>query len=82
MEGEYLAVVDATHPYATVVTENVRKSIQGTSVPFFRLERDLRETPDLEKITIKRLCHYYASAEECAKSLRSGSPEPHEITPF
>ena len=71
-EGDYLAVVDGTHPFATVVTENVRKSIQGMDVPYFRLERDLQEPQNLEKMTRRRLCHFYASAKECAQALKTG----------
>ena len=29
MAGEYAAVVDCTHPYATLVTENIKKSLEG-----------------------------------------------------
>ena len=68
-KGDYLAVVDATHPYATLVTENVRRSIRGMDVPYFRLARDLRETADAEKIGSRKLLFSHASAEECAKEL-------------
>ena len=71
-EGDYLAVVDCTHPYATLVTENIRKSIAGMEIPYYRLERDLKENVDLEKITMKRLCHFYATAKECAQKLSEG----------
>ena len=71
-EGDYLAVVDCTHPFATVVTENVRKSIEGMDIPYFRLSRDLKENVDLEKISMKRLCHFYDSAKECAEKVSEG----------
>lgn len=41
-EGEYLAVVDATHPFATAVTENIRKSLEGTKLPYFRMGRETK----------------------------------------
>ena len=62
MEGDYLAVVDCTHPYATVVTENIRKSMEGIGIPLFRLSRDLREmTED---------CTFFSSSRECAEKLK------------
>ena len=39
-EGQFMAVVDATHPYATVVSENIRESVKNTDIPYFRLKRD------------------------------------------
>lgn len=72
-KGDYLAVVDATHPYATLVTENVRRSIRGMNVPYYRLSRDLRETADVEKIGSRKLLFSHATAEECAKALAEGS---------
>lgn len=42
----YLAVVDATHPYAEAVTGNIRAAVEeankmtGVSVPYFRLKRE------------------------------------------
>jgi precorrin-6Y C5,15-methyltransferase (decarboxylating) len=39
--GAYAAVVDATHPFAVEVTENIRKSVEGMEIPYLRLRRDL-----------------------------------------
>lgn len=39
-EGDFGAVVDATHPYAKVVSRNIRKAVEGMGIPFFRLERE------------------------------------------
>ena len=60
------AVVDATHPYATEVTKNIRQSMEGSSVPYFRLERNLEEETDLTKD-----CIYFDSASACANRLSS-----------
>ena len=35
--GDFDAVVDATHPFAVVVSENIRKSLEGTNIPYLRL---------------------------------------------
>ncbi|MFT3983843.1 MAG: precorrin-6A reductase [Lachnospiraceae bacterium] len=37
---DFLAVVDATHPFAAVVSGNIRESIQETEIPYLRLKRD------------------------------------------
>lgn len=36
----YLAVVDATHPFATEVSVNIRESLKGLDIPYFRLGRE------------------------------------------
>ena len=61
---EYLAVVDCTHPYATQVTENIKKSLEGLAVPYLRVLREAQEC--------QGPCQYYATAEEAAKSLAEG----------
>lgn len=40
MEGDFLAVVDATHPYAEEVTRNIKAAIEGMALPYLRLKRD------------------------------------------
>lgn len=35
----FCAVVDATHPYATEVSRNIRESVKGIGIPLFRLSR-------------------------------------------
>ena len=37
---QYLAVVDATHPFATEVSVNIRESLKGLDIPYFRLGRE------------------------------------------
>lgn len=37
---QYLAVVDATHPFATEVSVNIRESLKGLGIPYFRLGRE------------------------------------------
>ncbi|MBP5222829.1 MAG: precorrin-6A reductase, partial [Lachnospiraceae bacterium] len=63
-EQEYAAVVDATHPFAAVVTENILESLKGKEIPYFRLARDVKtelgELPD---------CLFFETAAECAAAL-------------
>lgn len=46
-ETEPLAVIDATHPYADIVTKNISAACAGVGSEYFRL---LRDGADLEKI--------------------------------
>lgn len=39
-EGAFGAVVDATHPYAEVVTENIKLAMEGMELPYLRLKRE------------------------------------------
>ena len=38
--GDYAVVVDATHPYATAVSENVRMACKAENMPYLRYLRD------------------------------------------
>lgn len=40
LEGDFAAVVDATHPYAKIVTENVRQAAEHAEMPYLRLLRE------------------------------------------
>lgn len=61
-QGNYDAVIDATHPYAVLVSENIRNSLKGCKTPYYRIER--RNT--LEKMDN---CVCVSSNEECVKAL-------------
>lgn len=57
-------VIDATHPYAYVVTENVQKACDALGISYMRVERESQNIKD--EIVRK---HGYPSAEACAKAL-------------
>lgn len=52
-------VIDATHPYAKLVTENIKESLKDTGIKYLRLFR--------EEIFSRGL--FYDSISDCAKSL-------------
>lgn len=66
-EGDYAAVVDATHPYATLVSKYIRESIQGLSMPYLRLKRDTDMAGIIEEKPDRLL--YFDSHEACAAYL-------------
>lgn len=59
---EFEAVVDATHPYADIVTRNISTVMQEMQIPYFRLKRELRDFEKEEKV------HFFDTAEEFAKN--------------
>ncbi len=61
--GEYAAVVDATHPYAEAVTENIRAAVEGSGIPCLRLKRETA-VPDGYKRAVR-----FENHEACAKAL-------------
>ena len=61
--GRFEAVVDATHPYADIVTRNIRAAMQGMEIPYLRLKRELLDLQKEENVT------YFETNESCAKAL-------------
>ncbi len=61
--GEYLAVVDATHPYAKIVTDHIKGAMEGMTVPYLRLKRDMQTGKEGAQM------HWFDSVEACAKAL-------------
>lgn len=69
--GKFLAVVDATHPYADMITENLKTVMQGMDIPYFRLKREIdMETPERKLHTNSNVV-YFGSSEECGKALEA-----------
>ena len=64
----YLAVIDATHPYASAVTDTIIDSLNGQKIPYFRLERDTESNLSLEENNRQFLS--YASMTECIAYLK------------
>lgn len=56
-------IIDATHPYATVVSENIRQSL----IDDIKLIRFERET----KTSDNDFCQYFDSVEDCIKELKN-----------
>lgn len=61
--GNFGAVVDATHPYAEVVTQNIRHAMQDMDIPYLRLKRENNVTSSYEKI------QYFKDSVSCARAL-------------
>ena len=61
-KGDFLAVVDATHPYATVVTQNIQAAMKDLPIPYLRLKRE-REEGRTEGV------RYFEDHEACAEAL-------------
>ncbi|MGN0482030.1 MAG: precorrin-6A reductase [Lachnospiraceae bacterium] len=79
-QGAYDAVVDATHPYATVVSEQIRYCMSGSRIPFFRLKRNCTVNYNREWAQMTFFDSHVACAAELEKSsgnilLTTGSKE-------
>ncbi|MGN0349306.1 MAG: precorrin-6A reductase [Roseburia sp.] len=61
--GKFEAVVDATHPYADIVTANLKEALEGTGIPYLRLKREL-DTADNEGNVV-----YFETNEACVRAL-------------
>lgn len=61
--GEYAAVVDATHPYAAAATENIKAATAGMSIPYLRLKRELNAAKEGQNVLS------FETDEACAKAL-------------
>ena len=62
--GDFLAVVDATHPFATVVSNNIKMSMEGSKIPYLRLKRDMTILAAGQKEI-----NYFSSCKTCAEAL-------------
>lgn len=62
-KGAFAAVVDATHPYADVITENIRAVTEAVDLPCLRLKRELPAPGKMENVTC------FETHEECASAL-------------
>lgn len=61
-------IVDATHPYAEQVKENIRESLEGyRGIPFFRIERK-QEIPGEQEGA-----RYFDSISECVSALKESA---------
>ena len=63
LSGAYDMVIDATHPYATAVTENIRQAVEGCDISYYRLLREMDEEETYDKIT------YFYDCRSCAEAL-------------
>ena len=69
-EGQFKAVVDATHPYAQMVTSNIKGAMEGMKIPYFRLERERLGAEEPES-DIQGKIAWFADNRACARALES-----------
>ena len=65
----YEIVVDATHPYAQVVTENIRDAVETQSSIYLRLERKIDGITEADGIVTN--VQYFENNADCAKALEN-----------
>lgn len=62
---DYAVVIDATHPYAAVITQNIKSAMTGLTIPYYRLQREM------EKETFYDKCVFFDSHEACSRALKA-----------
>jgi len=79
-QHSFTLIVDATHPYATEVTANIRLACQRTGVPFIRLLREGIDCQDV--ITFADVPAAVDYLRQCPGNILStiGSKELHHFT--
>ncbi|MBQ7584260.1 MAG: precorrin-6A reductase [Lachnospiraceae bacterium] len=65
MSEDFICVVDATHPYATIASENIRAASEATRMQYLRLKRETGSSSDYTKPGV----HYFDDNESCAIAL-------------
>ena len=65
--GAFLAVVDATHPYAVEVTEHIKESAKKTNLPYLRLSRSTAAEREIAEH--EWMIHTVADTQECVELL-------------
>lgn len=60
-KGDFGAVVDATHPYAAVISRNIKEAVKGMEIPCLRIRRE-QERKEGRAV-------YFKSSRECAQAL-------------
>ena len=77
-QNNYAAVVDATHPFATEVSANIRESTKGSGIPYLRLQRRMDDgicsIPENESMKERAgTVHVFADYESCVQALTDTS---------
>lgn len=63
LSGDFEAVVDATHPYASEVTKQLQKAMEGIPIPYYRLNREDSSEAASENV------RYFEGNDDCAAAL-------------
>lgn len=64
-KGDFTAVVDATHPYAELVTKNIKEAMRDYDIPYLRLKRQTDIESSYDKIK------YFKNKEKCVEALKN-----------
>ncbi|MCR5409763.1 MAG: precorrin-6A reductase [Lachnospiraceae bacterium] len=68
MESEdFICVVDATHPYATIASDNIKAAADTTLMQYLRLKRETGSSSDYTRAGV----HYFDDNESCAIALEA-----------
>ena len=77
-ENNFELIIDATHPYAVLVTENIRAAAAETSIEYMRILRDCGETDGAVYVDSVASARDYLNTVDGNILLTTGSKELHE----
>ena len=80
MRRGYDCVVDATHPYAVLASENIRAACRAAGLQCYRLLRQEREAAEVIRVSSTREAAEFLAAHEGNALLSTGSKELAEYT--
>lgn len=69
IKGKFAAVVDATHPYAEIITRNVKMAAKEIGIPYLRIVRKGDEETDRTHGERDVRMERFETSEDCAKAL-------------
>lgn len=77
-ENNFELIIDATHPYAVIVTENIRAAAAETGIEYMRILRDCGETDGAVYVDSVASARDYLNTVDGNILLTTGSKELHE----
>ncbi len=78
-ENNFELIIDATHPYAVLVTENIRAAAAETGIEYMRILRDCGEADGAVYVDSVASARDYLNTVDCNILLTTGSKELHEF---
>lgn len=70
-KNQIKVVIDSTHPYAKIVTENIKKATRECNIKYIRLKR--AEENVIKKYQNNRHIHFFDTINDCVESLKKTS---------
>ena len=81
-EHSFACVIDATHPYAIAVTENIKQAAEECNLPYFRLLRSMDENTETDSFVYKVIYPRQSAIWKRSRALFFLRPEVRKFRPL